>query len=227
MDWRSYWEIVRRRWPLVAIILLLDLLGSGYLFAKSYRSVGYQGCITLYVADVSSPGVTLETTDQLLAGETAANFFADDILDVAQSADVATAIGRALNGAGHGGGNTSFSVTGARKDRTVNLCVTDPSAAVAGRAATELGTLMSSSRARFIGRKMADRTYVRVISPASVSRAPAGHALVNLLLRLVLGLLVGIGLALLWDAMDPTVRNRADVEGALGAPVLAGVGRPE
>jgi len=106
VEWPAYWSIVRRRWPLVAILFLLDLLASGYLFAKSYRHVGYNGCLTLYVADVSSPSLisapptTLQTAGQLLAGETAANFFADDILDVARSGDVSSFVSRSIESGG-------------------------------------------------------------------------------------------------------------------------------
>lgn len=221
MTWSSYADILRRRWPIVAAILLLDVLVSGALFARAYRHVGYAGCVTVYVADVSAPSVTLETTDQLLAGETAANFFGDDILDVAQSSDVARTISDAL-GPAHlpNSAPGELAVSGARKDRTVNLCVANPSAATAGAAAQLLGYEMTKNRAHFIGKKMARRTYVRVISPASVGKVSASHQLVNLVLRLVLGLLVALGLALLWDAVDPTVRDRLDVERALGVPVL-------
>jgi capsular polysaccharide biosynthesis protein len=68
---------------------------------------------------------------------------------------------------------------------------------------------------------MAKRVYTRVISPASVGPAPTSHATLTLLLRLVLGVLVALGAAFLWDALDPHVRNRADVERALRVPVLS------
>lgn len=228
MPWGAYWDILRRRWPLIVVVLALDVLASGYLFARAYRTTGYQGCLTLYVADVSSPSLTLETTDQLLAGETAANFFADDILDVAQSARVRDAVSAALTRRQLPDSTPGqLVVGGARKDRTVNLCVANPAPATALAAASSLGREMTSQRSHFIGAKMAARTYVTVVSPATVSRIPGSHAAINLALRLVLGLLVALGLALLWDAMDPTVRDRSDVEGALGAPVLAEAGAGE
>src|SRR5579864_8630398 len=102
MDWRSYWSVLRRRWLLIAAVIVLDLIISGYLFEKSNRQLGYQGCSTLYVADVSSPSLisapqtTLETAGQLLAGETAANFFGDDILDVSESRSVAAFVSQRL-----------------------------------------------------------------------------------------------------------------------------------
>jgi len=57
MPWPAYWAIVRRRWWIIAAIVLLDVLVSGYLYRKSTHAAGYQACLTLYVADVSSPSM--------------------------------------------------------------------------------------------------------------------------------------------------------------------------
>ena len=224
MDWRSYWSILRRRWVLIAAVVALDVLLSGYLFAKSYRQRTYQGCVTMYVADVSSPSLiaaaptTLQQAGQLLAGETAANFFGDDILDVAQSRNVTAYVSRQL---GLPSGSLDGAVSGARRDRTVDLCISNANSATALSGATTLGRAMSTGRARFVGAQMAKRTYVAVVSPASVSRASARSLLFDFALRFVLGLLVALGLGLLWDALDPNVRDERDLEEATGVPVLA------
>ena len=232
MEWTAYWAILRRRWLIVAALLVLDLLAGVYLFARSNRHVGYNGCITVYVADVSSPSMiyapptTLQTAGQLLSGETAANFFGDDILDVARSSDVASFVSRQIaprHLPSSSQADINGAVSGSRLDRTVNLCVNNPNSATAMAASQALGTALTTRRASFIGRQMASRTYVRVISPASVARAPTSRNLVNLALRLILGLLVALGVGLLWDALDPHVRDSNDVEGAIGAPVLATV----
>ncbi len=212
MAWEQYWGILRRRWWIVALILIVDILASGYLFAKSYRSVGYQSCLMLYVADVGAPSLiaapsdTLDTAGQLLAGETAANFYADDILDVSESGTVASYVSariapRHLTNAAP----SDIAVSGSRKDRTVNLCVSNPSEATALAAGTALGYAMTAARSHFMG-PVAKRTYVHIITLPGVTAAPAGHSLVSLALRLILGLIVALGLALLWDALDPRTR---------------------
>jgi capsular polysaccharide biosynthesis protein len=224
MPWNAYLGILQRRWVLIAAIIALDVAASGYLYLKAHRQIGYQASLTLYVSDVSAPSVTLETTDQLLSGETAANFFADDILDVAQSSRVAAFIGRhisSLHLPNSAPSNFSGAIGGSRKDRTVNLTLNNPNQRTALTAADALGAAMSVDRAQFIGRQMARRTFVTVVSPATVGPAPAGRALVSFALRLFLGILVALGLAFLWDALDPTVRDAHDVEHSLGLPVLA------
>ncbi|GAC1467212.1 MAG: hypothetical protein PVSMB1_16310 [Gemmatimonadaceae bacterium] len=231
MELRSYWFILRRRWTLILAIVLLDVLVSGALYARAAKAASYQACTTLYVADASAPGIVAAppTSDlsQLIAGETAANFFGDDIIDVAESQGVQSYVSGQLR-AGFKISEPSYSapgdlaVTGSRRDRTVQLCISNPSSGTALAGAQVLGGAMSTYRSRFIGKGMAKRTYVSVISRASVSRVSNSRERVNLLLRLILGVFVALGLALLWDWADPRVRDRDDVETALGAPVLSG-----
>ncbi|MGI8826079.1 MAG: hypothetical protein ACR2JC_10620 [Chloroflexota bacterium] len=231
LTWSQYWRIFVRRWPIVAAILLLTILAGGYQFLKARRHVGYQACLTLYVSDVSSPSLTVGAsgaTDVLLAGETAANFFADDILDVSQSQRVARYLSGTLRKAGlpsTSEGDINGAIGGSRRDRTVNLCVTNPNQASALAVAKNLGVAMERRRSQFIGPKLARRTYVHVVSDASVGPAPSSKALTNFLLRIVLGALVALGAALLWDALDPNVRDEEDVSHALGAPVIVTVAR--
>lgn len=235
MSFLDYWAILRRRWVLIVVILLLDVLLSGFTYRRANQSAGYESCLTVYVADLSAPSIvaassSLENAAELLAGESAANFFADDLLDVAQSRSVATYISNRINPVVSRSlvalPNASFdsingSVSGSRLDRTVNLCVTNPMRVTAAAAAAALGTAVTSARAQFVGTKVAARTFVKLISPPNTTTAPKSKKLLTLALQLVLGLFVALGLALLWDALDPRVRDRADLERTLGLPVLA------
>jgi capsular polysaccharide biosynthesis protein len=226
MDLGSYLGIIGRRWFIIAMIITLTLFGSAYLYHQASASAGYQACSTLYVADMSAPNsitapdTSLQSTGALLAGETAANFFGDDVLDVAQSADVSDYITSKTFGNALQTSAPSWNVGGSRKDRTVTLCLTNANPDVALKAGTALSAAMSTDRSRFLG-PMAKRIYTRVISPATVGLAPTSNAKLSFLLRLVLGVLVAFGAAFLWDALDPRVRNRADVERALRVPVLS------
>lgn len=228
MNWADYLSIARRRWVLIAVIVLADVMLSGIVYRRANQAAGYQSCLTIYVADVSSPSLiaassSLDTAAQLLAGETAANFFGDDLLDVAQSRNVATFMVTRLSRTqlpNRDFGALNGAVTGSRLDRTVNLCVTNPSPRTALAAATALGAALTVDRARFIGSRMAKRTYVNVVSPPSTAPAPRSKRALTFLLQLVLGLFVALAAALLWEAFDPRVRDRHDLERTLGLPVL-------
>lgn len=228
MDWAAYWGVARRRWYILLAIVVLDVLASGAVYARSRHAAGYQACTTLYVADVSAPSLiaapqtTLETAGQLLAGETAANFFGDDVLDVADSSRVTNFVSARLAGRAlpHSTpGDLNGSVSGSRHDRTVALCVNNPNSRTALAAASALGTAMTAARSRFLGAEMARRTYVAVISSPTVGAVPSSTSRLRLGLEFVLGLLLAGGIALLWDAADPTVRDRVDLERLLNVPV--------
>jgi hypothetical protein len=222
----DYLGILRRRWFIIALIVTIDVAASAYLYRKADVAAGYQSCTTLYVADMSSPSLisapptSLDTAGQLLAGETAANFFADDILDVAQSSSVSTYITDKVYPTSSFPVPPSWGVGGSRKDRTVTLCLTDGRPDVTLKAGQALATAMTKDRKKFLG-LMAKRVYTHIISPPSVAPAPTSHAELSFLLRVALGILVALGAALLWDALDPRVRDARDVERALGVPVLS------
>jgi len=226
MTWTSYWGIARRRWPIIVVLFVLVAAASGYLYRKASRSAGSQACTTLYVSDVTAPSLTVGaagSVETLLAGETAANFFADDLLDVAQSRRVAQYVSARLRPAhlpSTSTGDIAGAVSGSRKDRTVNLCVTNPNAESALQIGRTLGLTMQNHRGLFIGPKLAGDTFVRVVSEATVGPAPTSRALLNLLLRLFLGALVALGAAFIWEALDPTVRDQRDIVASLDAPVL-------
>jgi capsular polysaccharide biosynthesis protein len=116
-------------------------------------------------------------------------------------------------------------VGGSRRDRTVTLCATSPNQNSALAIAGVVGRAMTTDRGKFLGKRIAQRTFVTEISDPSVARVSSSKQLLNFAVRLFLGLCVALGLALLWDALDPRVRDDRDVEQALGVPVLARASR--
>jgi capsular polysaccharide biosynthesis protein len=235
VSYLDYWAIIRRRWAIIAAIILLDIVASGLLYARANKAAGFQSCLTIYVADTSAPTTVAASSDlsasaELLAGESAANFFADDLNDVAQSRSVARWISDRLRGSYSlqtGPITTDYvhvngSISGSRQDRTDSLCVTNPVEISATEVAAALGTAMTSARTQFVGKVMAKRTFVKVISPPQTGPAPKSTKRLQLALQIILGILVAGGIALLWDALDPRVRDRHDLETALGVPLLAG-----
>jgi len=229
LAWSNYAAILRRRWLVVLVVVILDLLVSGILYTRSAKHAGFQACQTLYVADVSAPSIvsapdaTLQAEGQLLSGESAANFFADDVLDVSQSRNVALFASHRLarlHLPSTATGDIVGSVTGSRRDRTVDICVSNPNEASSLAIASVIGRAMTRDRALFMGTSIARRTFVMTVSTPAAAPAPASSSRLSLALRVFLGLLVALGFALMWDAVDPRVRDRRDVEQALGAPVL-------
>jgi capsular polysaccharide biosynthesis protein len=67
---------------------------------------------------------------------------------------------------------------------------------------------------------------MRVITPPATRRANTIPGLISEIgLRTLVGLLAGLGLALLVDYLDPSVRTRQEAEDLLRLPVLGAIPR--
>ena len=65
-----------------------------------------------------------------------------------------------------------------------------------------------------------------VVTPPDIHRANTPLGLVSeIALRTLIGLVIGIGLAFLFDYLDPNLRSRQEAESVLHAPVLAEIPR--
>jgi uncharacterized protein involved in exopolysaccharide biosynthesis len=65
-------------------------------------------------------------------------------------------------------------------------------------------------------------TDIAILNPAVVPSIPSGPNIkLNLVIASALGLLLGLGLALILELVNRRVRSRVDLENALGLPVLA------
>jgi polysaccharide biosynthesis transport protein len=71
-----------------------------------------------------------------------------------------------------------------------------------------------------------DLSVGQVVLPASVPTAPSSpNHVKNILLGLIIGVVLGLGIAVLRERLDDRLRGREDIEMATGAPLLAAVPR--
>lgn len=68
---------------------------------------------------------------------------------------------------------------------------------------------------------------INILSPAKLSENPIPikpNKIVNILIAVVIGLMLGIGVALLLEFLDTTIKSEKDIEGLLGLPVMGVIG---
>lgn len=124
-------------------------------------------------------------------------------------------------------GHVSASVTGTANVLSIGCTMPTPAAAqrcaVAVSAAyIGLRNLPSGNRTQ----QARDPLHVTLVTPATLPAAPAGAGkLILLPIGGLLGLALGIGAIVVRDHFDDRVRDRADLERCLEAPVLAAVPR--
>ncbi|MFC7062454.1 YveK family protein [Halobacillus seohaensis] len=114
--------------------------------------------------------------------------------------------------------SSKISVSSAEESQVLNVTVTDESSSMATNIANEtvetfqetIPTLMNVDN-------------VNILSPA-VERANSSpvspQPLLNIAIAIVVGLMVGVGLAFLLEYLDNTVKTEQDVEKTLGLPLM-------
>lgn len=220
MDLQDYLRAIRAHWRLAVVVVLLAIGAAGF---ATYRTTPlYAASIQLFV---STPGTSDAATAyqgdlfsqqrvtsyaQLMGGERLATRIVDS-LDLDDSP-----------------GAVSDAITASVIPETVILQATvlDASPEQAAAIATAVGEefpLLVADLETPPGQELAT-VKVTVVEAAEVPTSPVSPSLVrNLGLAAILGLLAGIGLALLREQLDNTVKRPQEVEELADSAVIGGV----
>jgi capsular polysaccharide biosynthesis protein len=228
MELRAYWTILWRRWWAVALPLLI-VLAVGLL--RRPPPPVYTLTIGLLVDVPSLPAEQNLTVDPRLTAPQAAEYLVDDFSTFVRGGEFARLVAARLPADLTGGvGQIASSTASQQQHRTVTMTISRgaPSDEVARR---ELSAIAEAAVAalredspRYFAR-LNGQPEVRVIDGPHIGRVGAGlRDRLDLPLRVLLGLLGGMGLAFLLHYLDTRVYDAREVE-ALGLHVLAEVPR--
>lgn len=217
MELRDYLRILRKGWPLVlACVVIGTALGIGLTVATTKV---YQASVQVFVA-TSTPS----TSADLAQGNT---FAQDRVQSYTSIANAPAVTGAVINQLGlklsQQDLSGKISADAPQNKILINLHVTDndprTSARLANAVAAQFKTVVESKveQTNAAGKPVVKLT---VIHPATVPTSPIKPSkIVNIGLGFVLGLLLGIGVVVLRDVFDNTVKGPQDFE-ELGVPVL-------
>lgn len=220
MELQDYLNVVRKRWRVIALVTLV-VTGLAALITILSPKV-YASTTEFFVSTTGSDA------SQLQQGST---FTQQRVKTYSQLLETPKALDPVIDRLGL---KTTADDLAKRISATVPLDtvlidveVTGPSAASANEIAGALGETFPSVVEQIEQVKPGQAAPVKVTvvkdaasEPAPVSPKPAR----NIVLGLVLGSLAGVGLALLRDAMDSSVKGVADVEAVTDKTVLVGIG---
>jgi chain length determinant protein EpsF len=116
----------------------------------------------------------------------------------------------------------------AQKARVLELNLSRDELAVLQRDVENAQRAMDTASQRFTQATLegnANQTDVAVLNPATAPQSPASpKVLLNILLSIFLGTMLGVGFGLLAEMMDRRVRSREDISDLLEVPVFAIIG---
>jgi capsular polysaccharide biosynthesis protein len=226
MELRRLWLLVWQRKYFV-LLCLVAALAAGYLTTP--RDTRYSATSTLFV------GAPTASADQQVGQQDVASTFATMIPTFAVATAAEASAHLSLSVARLVGETRAAVVYGTT---LIHITVTDPDPLVAQAAANAMGNAFVAEIAHIYGisgassgtgtspltplaNNSALAVMVSLSQPALLPVRPDSEGLSrNLALSGIFGLVVAIGLVLLLDYLDLSVRSPADLEQRLGLPVL-------
>lgn len=220
MELQDYLRIVRKRWPIIAAALVTVLVIATLLTAFTTRT--YQSSVQFFVSTAGS-----EDSGALLQGST---FTQQRVKSYSQLISTPKVLGPVIDSTGVDETSASLArrVTASVPADTVliDVRVTGYSPSEAAAVAQAIGEEFPKTvdELEQVEGNKASPVKVTVVKPATESQVPVSPRPVrNLALAAVLGLLAGLGLAVLRDMLDTTIKSEDDVKEVTDATILGGI----
>ena len=221
MTLQEYWRIFRRRWLIVFLAVLAGIGISGAIYVV--QPPEYTASLQMYVSAQPTQDPQLAFQGAQLSGERVKSY-----TKLGTSQRVADEVVRRLRLPVTGQDLASHILTSSEVDEVViDMFVTDSSpqraADIANTAATVLSEVVDDLERPQTPNGIAP-VAVRVVQPATVPVRPSSTGLTKTLaLGLLTGLALGVGAALVRNAMDTSVTSLEQLEILTGVPVLGSV----
>lgn len=213
--------MAQRRWLTIVVFFLLSLIGAG---ALTYSQVPqYESKARVFISTEVSGTSTDAYASSLFSLQRVQSY-----AQLATSRELMQRVISRLN-LNLTPDRLASKIRSAVAENTVIIVitVTDPSPAAAqeiAKAESELFTVYLTELETPLD-ESASPVKASVVDPASYdARQVSPQPAANLVIAGVLGLLVGLGVALLRELLDNTISSAEDVETIAGAPVLASIG---
>jgi len=220
VELKDYIRIIRKRWRIIVAVMLVVLAGAALATALSPKV--YQAQTRLFVS--TSGG---SDSGALLSGSNFTQQRVKSYADVITTPKVLDPVIKTLKL------DTTAAKLGTQITATVPLdtvlievAVTNTNPRVAAEVADAVGTQFTSTVADLesVTKGTSSPVKVTVVSTPTVPTTPISPKPTrNLALGVVLGLLLGIGLALLRDLLDTTIKSEKDCADVTDATVIGGI----
>ncbi len=226
MELLEYARVIwRYGWLIAALVIVV---GVGSWVFRAQPPPQYQASVRFTIG-VSAPSPTqVQGYDPILTSYQASEYIRDDFAEIIQSDLFADDVNAQLAKMGVSDvkvskGNIAGVVD--KQHRLMSMTVTWGNAVQAQEIAQAAVTNLSSNNAKYFAQLGATGAMVAVIDQPTVSRVGASlREQLDIPIRVLIALLVGVALAFLFEYLDNSVRDTQDAEG-LGLNVIAEIPR--
>jgi capsular polysaccharide biosynthesis protein len=224
MELREYWKALRRRWMLVLIPAVIVLL----LGLASYRPAPPAFNVGVRFLVGQQPSLRAATSDEeRYYNWLTSEYIVNGLNDWVRGGNFAQAVSEHLTAQGisvpPGAIQAGIAADNARSMLTLSLNGND--AAVLEQMMNSAIAVLTEQNAQALPQLGGETAVLVQLDDPVVNQLSSGiRSQLDLPLRVALALAVGVGLALLAEYLDPTIRERREVE-RIGLPVLGEIPR--
>ena len=218
MELRAFYAIFRRRWLLVLIPPLIVALFSAITYQPP-PAPGFNVGVNFIVGQPPTSSANLEDEERYY-NWLSSEYIVNGLTDWAVSGNFKTAVSTQLAQDGIEVPPGSFSVIADNVRSKLQLSIQHADADRLSQIMNAAITVLNEQNADALPQLGGESAVLTLLDEPMVTPLPRSlSSLLDLPLRLAIGLAAGLGLALLVEYLDPTIRSRKEAE-ALGFPVL-------
>ncbi len=222
MELRAYWNVVRRRWWIIAVLVAVVFAASYLLTPKPTTTYTATMRFTIGLARESVPVTNTIYYDPAYYDWLVSEYITDDFSEVVKSGlfaqGVSTCAGVPVGGI-QGAANTQ------KQHRILTLSISSQDREQLTKVANCAAKALREDNAKYFAQLNTYRASIQIIDGPTISESTTDlRGRLDLPIRIALAAIAGVALAFLIDYLDDSVRGTRDVE-QLGMPVLGEIPR--
>ncbi len=221
MELRRYWQLLWRRKTVAAVVLAVGVAASLYSYLTAPRL--YSATAKVVIHQIPSPVSSLYYDYDRYYNWLASEYLIDDMTQIVRgnvflNDVVSQEWARRL-------GLSPDAVAGAvaveRTHRILSVSTTWNDPTVAVQLANGIAESLVANRMKYFGRPGTDDAAVAVVQRADGASENTMRRLLELAVKLVAVIALAVGVAMLVDYLDDSVKTGSEVEGVLGLQLLS------
>ena len=211
MELRRYWKIIRRRWLIIIIPVAIVLLFTIVTYRPA-GPAGYNVGVNFLVSQTPGEATTNEDENRYYNWLTS-EYIVNGLTDWAISGDFKTAVSEQLAEDGIEVAPFAFGVVADNVRSKLALSISYGDADTLAHIMDAAILVLTEQNADALPQLGGETAIVVQLDEPVVTPIPQGiRAQLDAPLRLILALVAGVGLALLVEYLDPTLRDRSEAE---------------